>query len=175
MEKKGDFMEQMQFSAPEPYPKSEVERTDIAFAKKLLFAFASDKSEMTATANYRYRSIVLQSKNPNLSRIMEELSKVEQTHLEILANLVFLLGYDPKIRTVKNGTPTYWNADCLDYKKDVKSILENSIKEEQNAYKTYVFLSRQTKDQKVSRILYRLSLDEKLHINILKTELEKLR
>lgn len=167
-------MEQMQFSAPEPYPKLEVERPNVLFAKKLLFAFASDRSEMTATTNYYYRSIVLRCKNPDLSWMMEKLSRVEQKHLEILANLVFLLGYDPKIRTMKNGTPMYWGAECLDYKKDIKSILTSAIKEEENAYKTYIFLSRQTKDQKVSRILYRLSLDEKLHIKILKSELEKL-
>ena len=167
-------MEQIRFSAPYPYPKLEVEKPDIPFAKKLLFAFASDKSEMTATTNYYYRSVVLQTNNPTLSQTMKSLAKVEQKHLEILANLVFLLGYDPKIRTVKNSVPTFWNADCLDYKKDVKSILNSAIKEEQNAYKTYILLSRQTKDRKVSRILYRLSLDEKLHIKILKTELEKL-
>ncbi len=167
-------MEQIRFSAPDPYPKLEVERPDVPFAKKLLFAFASDKSEMTATTNYYYRSIVLQVKNPTLSQMMESLAKVEQKHFETLANLVFLLGYDPKIRTMKNNVPTFWNADCLDYKKDVESILNSAIKEEQNAYRTYIFLSRQTKDQKVSRILCRLSLDEKLHIKILKTELEKL-
>ena len=167
-------MEQIQFSAPDPYPKLEVERPDIPFAKKLLFAFASDKSEMTATTNYYYRWIVLQNKNPALSQMMKSLAQVEQKHFETLANLVFLLGYDPKIRTMKNGTPSYWDAECLDYKKDTKSILTSAIKEEENAYKTYIFLSRQTKDQKLSRILYRLSLDEKLHIKILKTELEKL-
>ncbi len=167
-------MEQIRFSAPDPYPKLEVARPDVPFAKKLLFAFASDKSEMTATTNYYYRSIVLQNKNPTLSQMMKSLAEVEQKHLEILANLVFLLGYDPKIRTVKNNVPTFWNADCLDYKKDVESILNSAIKEEKNAYKAYIFLSRQTKDQKVNRILYRLSLDEKIHIKILKTELEKL-
>lgn len=166
-------MEQIRFSAPYLYPKLEVEKPDIPFAKKLLFAFASDKSEMTATTNYYYRSIVLQNKNKPLSQMVRELAKVEQKHLEILANLVFLLGYDPKIRTIKNGIPTFWNADCLDYKKDIKSVLESSIKEEQNAYKTYIFLSRQTKDPNVSRILYRLSLDEKVHIQLLKKELEK--
>ena len=166
-------MEQIRFSAPEPYPKIEVTRPDTAFAKKLLFAFASERSEMTATANYYYRSVVLQNKNKALSQMMRSLAEVEQKHLEILANLVFLLGYDPKIRTAKNNTPTFWNAECLDYKKDAQSILENSIKEEQNAYKTYIFLSRQAKDPRMSRILYRLSLDEKLHVQLLKKELEK--
>ena len=167
-------MEQIRYAAPDPYPKLEVERPDIPFAKKLLFAFASEKSEMTATTNYYYRSIVLQIKNPAISQMMKSLAEVEQRHLEILANLVFLLGYDPKIRTVKNNALTFWKADCLDYKKDVKSILGSAIKEEQNAYKTYILLSRQACDLKVSRILYRLSLDEKLHIKILKNELEKI-
>lgn len=166
-------MEQIRFSAPYPYPELEVEKPDVPFAKKLLFAFASDKSEMTATTNYYYRSIVLQNKNLSLSQMMKSLAEVERKHLEILANLIFLLGYDPKIRTIESGIPTFWNAECLDYKKDVKAILENSIKEEKNAYKAYVLLSRQTEDKKVSRMLYRLSLDEKLHIRILEAELKK--
>lgn len=167
-------MERIQFFAPDPYPKIEVERPDIPFAKKLLVAFASNKSEMTAITNYCYRSIVLQNKNPTVSQMMKSLATVEKKHLEILANLIFLLGYDPKIRTTKNNVPIFWKADCLDYKKDVKSILNSAIREEQNAYKTYIFLSRQTKDINVSRILYRLSLDEKLHMKILKAELWKI-
>lgn len=168
-------MEQIRFSAPEPYPKVEVTRTDIDFAKELLFAYASGDSEMSATTSYCYRSVVLERNYPELSKIMSGIAKVEMLHLSTLARLIFLLGYDPKYRILQNTSPSFWNGEYISYKKDPESILKAAIQEEKGAYKGYLKLAEQTCDKAVGRILYRLALDEKLHVQILENELCKLK
>ncbi len=168
-------MEQIRFSAPEPYPKIEVEKPDIAFAKKLLFAYVSKDSEMSATTSYCYRAVVLERCHPELSRIMSGIAKVEMHHLSILARLIFLLGYDPKYRVLKNTEPSFWNGDYVGYKKHPESILKASIEEEKGAYKGYLELAEEACDNNVKKILLRLSLDEKLHMQILENELLKLK
>lgn len=168
-------MEQIQFFAPEPYPKIEVAKPDVAFAKKLLFAYASKDSEMSATTSYCYRATVLERRHPELSRIMSGIARVEMHHLSILARLIFLLGYDPKYRVLQDATPSFWNGDYAGYKKDPESILKASIEEEKGAYKGYLELAQQACDKNVQKILLRLSIDEKLHLQILENELLKLK
>ena len=168
-------MEQIRFSAPEPYPKIEVTKPDIAFAKKLLLAYASKDSEMSATTSYCYRAIVLERCYPELSKIMSGIAKVEMLHLSTLARLIFLLGYDPKYRVLQDTAPSFWNGDYIGYKKDPESILKASIEEEKGAYKGYLELAEQACDKNVQKILLRLSLDEKLHIEILENELCRLK
>ena len=175
MKKKGDFMEQIRFSSPEPYPKVEVTKPDVAFAKKLLLAYASKDSEMSATTSYCYRAIVLENRNPELSRIISGIARVEMLHLNTLARLIFLLGYDPKYRYLQSDTPSFWNGDYVGYKKDPESILKASIEEEKGAYEGYLELAEKTCDKKVQKILLRLSLDEKLHVKILENELCRLK
>lgn len=175
MNKKGDFMEQMRFSAPEEYPKIEVVKPNLPFAKKLLSAYSARDSEMSATTSYCYRAVVLEPRYPALSRIMSGIARVEMLHLTTLAKLIYLLGYDPKYRILQNTEPSFWNGDYVSYKKDPESILKTAIQEEKGAHKGYLELSEQACDKNVAKILYRLSLDEKLHVQILEAELCKLK
>lgn len=161
------------FSANLEYPEIKVASLDIVFAKKLLVPYASKESEMTATAEYGYRAVILAKTDPPLSKVMSGIGRVEMTHLNILAKLIYALGYDPKYRVVENTIPVFWNAENVNYKKDAESVLKAAISDEENACKYYLSLSRQTKDPNVSRILTRLAADEKLHAQILGEELKK--
>ena len=161
------------FSANIEYPEIKVTHPDIIFAKKLLIPYASKDSEMTAVSEYGYKAVIFSKTDPPLSKIMSGIGRVEMIHLNILARLIYALGYDPKYRIVQNNLPIFWNADLLNYKKDAVSVLQAAIADEQTAFKNYLVLSRQTKDSSVSRILTRLAADEKLHVQILTEELKK--
>ena len=161
------------FSADLHYPEIAVSSPNISFAKKLLIPFASKDSELTAVLDYSYHATIFSKTDPPLSKIMSGIGRVEMTHLNILSKLIYLLGYDPKYRIVQNNLPAFWNAESVNYKKDAISILQTTIKDEEYAYKYYLFLAQQTKDLKVKQILLRLSADEKLHTQILTEELKK--
>lgn len=161
------------FSANLEYPEIRVISPDISFAKKLLIPYASKESEMTAVSEYGYRAVIFAKTDPPLSKIMAGIGRVEMTHLDILAKLIYALGYDPKYRIVQNNLPIFWSADSVNYKKDAISVLQATITDEENASKQYLLLSRQTKDPNVSRILTRLAADERLHAQILGEELKK--
>ena len=55
----------------------------------------------------------------------------------------------------------------INYHTGIRQILLNDISSEQFAYKAYTLQSASVPDPKVSAILARLSLDEKLHAEIL--------
>ena len=160
------------FSASLEYPEIKVTAPDVAFAKRLLVCYASANSELSSVSQYCYNAVIFSKTDPPLSMIMSEIGRVEMTHLNILANLIFQLGYDPKYRIVKNNIPIFWNTQTLDCKKDAVSVLKKAIQSEKTSFKSYIFLARQTKDHFVSRILLRLAVDEKLHTQILSEQLK---
>lgn len=166
-------MNSIKFTADLPYPEIRVERVDVGCAKKLLDAYTSAASEMTAVTGYCYRSVIYDKSEPELSRIMMGIAKVEMMHLNILAKLIWLLGYDPKYRTVENGEAHFWSGEYVNYKKNVADVLKAAIEEEVAAERGYLELSRQIPDLCVRDILVRIAADERVHSCILKTELEK--
>lgn len=166
-------MSELRFNVDLPYPKIRVERPDINCAKKLLSAYASKDSELTAITSYCYRSVIYDKTDPELSKIMAGIARIEMMHLNMLARLIYLLGYDPKYRTVENGRTNFWSGKNVSYKKNDIAVLKTAIAEEKGAYDGYIKLCAETTDPCVKEILTRLAADEKLHVQILTSELDK--
>ena len=155
------------YSNPEPHPKISVTRPNRELAILLTQDLAAAKSEMTTIHQYVYQSWMIQEKYPEISEGLSKIAAVEMHHFDILGKLIQMLGGNPKCQSINRGRFTVWNGNMINYHTGIRQILLNDISSEQFAYKAYTLQSASVPDPKVSAILARLSLDEKLHAEIL--------
>lgn len=158
---------------PAPYPEITVEKPDRAIALLLTQDLAAEKSEMSSVNQYAYQQWVLKAKYPDLANTIAKIGVVETRHFHIIGQLIYLLGEDPKYQAIQQNRYIVWKGSMINYSKEVKVILQNNVLIEQGAYEAYASQAKTVQDHKVSAILTRLSLDEKLHMEIFKEYLAK--
>lgn len=157
---------QIRVTAGKPYPPIEVENPDRRYVAPLLQDLAAKQSEMSAIYTYLYDSLVLKAKYPDLSEITLRIAEVEMRHLQILGELITLLGGDPRCMTMDHGRYFPWNGSMISYQRNVKIMLMQNIKAEQEAANIYTAQSLRIKDAKISAVLARLAEDELVHHQI---------
>ena len=89
-------------------------------------------------------------------------------HLEMLGKTIKLLGNDPVYKTCEasRGDCMMWSASNIDYSTDLKDMLKTDIKAEETAIKTYEHHKRLINDKYIKRMLDRIIMDEKRHLEI---------
>lgn len=160
---------------PAPYPPCMVEHQNSNYARQIMQAFASDKSETTAVHQYLYQSWILMHTAPDLSDLIQRISKVEMHHMQLLGQLIFLLGGNPRCCAFQQNNYIPWNGNMLNYSHSQREILKANIASEEYAHNTYVSLSKQIHDAHIAPLMLRLSLDEKLHVQLFQQCLEHLK
>ena len=154
----GEFME---YRSALPYPKVQVERKNIEYAKMLTNAYVGNVSEDTAIHLYMYEHIVLDNE---YGKIMEQISMVEMYHFELLAKAIKLLGLDPKYKTY--NPDKYFSSEYVKYGKNLNDMLEINIISEEIAIDNYEKLANIIDDKYIKELLNRIILDEKIHLEI---------
>lgn len=147
-----------------PYPPIEVTCVNTSYAQLLMEDYAGANSEMTAVTKYVYQEFI--SKNEAIVEALERISYQEMHHLHILGTLIEKLGGDPQYfvsSCISNG---FWTGQYVSYEKNPRCFLKKNIAAEQDAIRSYHRKIGLMKDQKVSRILERIILDEQCHINV---------
>lgn len=153
----------MEYCSNNPYPKIQVEKSNIEFAKILLFSYIGNVSEETAIHQYLYQSFILDGK---LSKILEQISIVEMHHLKILAKLIKLLGLDPEYRVYSLGAEKYWDASYVPYPKTVVEMLKQNIQSETEAIQNYDKILELIDDIYIQKNIQRIIEDEQVHLTI---------
>jgi len=78
----------MKYRVELPYPSvAEIQRNP-EIAKLIMHAYAGEVSEDTAIHQYLFQSVILQEKNPEVSKILEQISEVEMRHFRLLAEMI---------------------------------------------------------------------------------------
>lgn len=152
-----------------PYPNVEVDQPNRDYLRLISEDYAGVISEMTSVNQYDYQKLVLD--NPNyreMSEAIEAVGKVEKLHLDLLGELVILLGGDSRYWSMKKSTPQYWSPQYVNYTKSPRDILLENIKGEELAIKQYQAHMAKIKDPQVVAVLKRIVLDEQLHLEIFK-------
>lgn len=151
-----------------PYPEVKVEEKNPYYADLLSEDYAGKVSETTAALLYSYQHFITFDNNVEFSKIIEEISIVEMTHLEMLGKTIKLLGSEPIYKTCEasRGDCVMWNASNIDYSSKLREMLEIDIKAETNAIKTYESHRKIIKDKYIKNMLDRIILDEKRHLEI---------
>ena len=159
-----------------PYPPIKVERPSLKYAHILSFDFAASNGELTAITQYLYQNWILRPKYQDIAEITKDVAKVEMHHLQILGNLIVLLGGKPTYGVIKKSNQKeyiyFWSGDMLLYTTILREAMINNIKMERQAINTYQAHMKIIKDRHVNAILERIIADELIHLNIFKNILK---
>lgn len=156
----------MKYTLDIPYPSIDHLDIHVEYGQMILSNLGGLHSKMNATTLYFYNHIILEKKWPELSFAMEKICIVEMLHLKIFAQMCYLLGTDPRLWDCHNDFLEYWSPGYNVYPRQIQSMLENVIIQEQNTILHYQCQIDSIKDPIIQNMLERIILDEKLHIQI---------
>ncbi len=149
-----------------PYPEIRVERKNPNYARMLSLAYAGPDSELTAILAYLYGNKVCAGKAPSaLSDMLRCIAMVEMRHLDMLGELITLLGGDPRFSSGPRGRVGI-NTAMLNYQTDTAMVLRNAIASEEGAVRLYNELIRAIDDRYIREVLKRIIKDEEHHIKL---------
>lgn len=158
---------QMPVAAAGPYPPVKVVGPNKRYARWLSSDLASAHSELTAVCQYQYQNWILSKHFPEFSDCLLRIARVEMHHMQILGQLIVLLGGTPYFGHRKRQSQmVYWNGKMVSYQRQIQLILKENIAAEQDAYDTYLAQARQSGDPYLSAMLQRLAEDEMIHLAI---------
>lgn len=153
-----------------PYPKIQVLGPNQYYANILKEDYVGMVSEMTAINQYLYHYFDIKSYDKDVAEAIEKISIVEMRHLEILAQLITLLG-DKPIYYTQN---CFWQASYVYYGNNWYDQLQNDLKSEYDAIQNYQYHICLIDDPYIKEILQRIIADEEVHIKIFKELINKL-
>ena len=163
---------------PLPYPEVRVSAPNSNYARLLSVAYAGDGGELAAILQYTYGHIMTENEEPaQLSAVLSCVSMTEMRHLEILGELIYKLGGDPKFcdmqrrgcfdaRRWRISGDGCFDASKVNYQTSPEKILRAAIAGEKAAIAMYRDLIRRIDDGCIREILRRIILDEEHHIKI---------
>ncbi len=157
--------------APDAYPEIKVERRNLEYALILHDDFAGKVSETTAIMQYLYHYWDMEDTLEETAELLEEISKVEMHHMDMLAQLISALGGTP---IYYNSERRMWGAEYIEYFTNMpcKQIIAD-IEGEKGAIENYQYHITLINDRYIKNILERIILDEDLHIRLLREEFRK--
>lgn len=159
------------YACEAPYPPIQVGEKNQNYAQTVSIHLASAHSELSAILQYCYQNWILLAPYPNIASDLAGISKVEMHHLSILGRTITLLGGDPRFIAPSQNHLQPWNSNFLSYEKQIKSILLLDIQSEHDTIHAYMSLAEKLKDPYLAAIFKRLSLDEEVHLNLLRQHL----
>lgn len=159
---------------PAPYPEVRVSGPNPKYAQLLLEDYAGMVSELTAVTQYTYHHFVLEEANKEVADLLSCTALVEMHHLEILAETIFMLGVDPRYRTIeRNNTERYWEGTFVFYGTALCDRLTADVAGEWAAISNYRKHQRMIDDPYIKRTLERIILDELHHVGLFNQAIHK--
>lgn len=155
------------------YPRIEVTEKNLKYANLLLNDFAGPFSEMTAINQYFYQHLIVDKEHKDIAEALECISMVEMHHLEMLGEIIVLLGGNPLPRIENGRNSRYWIGCDISPTQNIKKFLIENIKAEEGAIKAYKRRIAQIKDPKIVTILERIIMDEEHHLGIFQKFLDE--
>ncbi|MGL5244074.1 MAG: ferritin-like domain-containing protein [Sarcina sp.] len=147
-----------------PYPTPQVTCKNCCYANKLLESYAGKVSAHTSIDLYVYQSIITQATWPEFSTLIRGIAIVKMKHLRLLGEVIKLLGGKPDFKTMKNCNPMAWTANYVNPNTNIKDILKIDIQNETDNIKHYTNHIQCIKDPLVVKLLERIVLDDKQHL-----------
>ncbi len=158
-----------------PYPEVRTSSRNPDYAYAMLSNVGSSNSEMSAVGLYFYNSVILNPEYEDFAHCFDRIGIVEMRHLDMFADLAFQMGLDPRLWSIRNKKMTYWTPSYVNYSREIKAVINNSIMGENAAIQKYKMQADIIRDANIVAILERIILDEERHIEIFNSMLEQLR
>lgn len=157
----------------EPYPPIVVEKENPRYVNLLLQNYSGMVSEFTAVDQYVYHKFRLFKECPEVSKVIGGIAMVEMHHLEILGELIILLGGDPRYWIIRKDKKYYWDGKFVDYGNSLKEYLDYDIQAEITAIRDYKKTKSEIRDENIVKIIDRIILDEEYHLQLFRSLYEK--
>ena len=161
-------------AARTPYPKVQVAGPNLYYANLLSKDLGGAKSEMTSACQYVYQGWFLERQYSNISATMDRIAVVEMHHLNLLGQMILLLGGDPQYRAITNRRGTYWDGRMVSPDKDPEKMILSSMELERAAIEIYSQQLVLIKDPYIQQMLLRILEDEKIHMKLFEGFLDHL-
>ena len=155
------------YKSPLPYPPIDVSCENSLYADIIQQNFAGAVSEFSAVSQYVNHELRLNYEYEEISKALHCISIVEMHHLEILGLLIIKLGGNPGYWSIKKRKRIYWSPNFVNYGEIAEEMIEFDIRDEYAAIRQYSDSIKIIKDTKITDIIKRIIIDEKIHIEIL--------
>lgn len=156
-----------------PYPQIKVMDKNAKYLDLILQNYASSVSEFSAVSQYLYDELSILYEYKDVAKTLKGISCVEMHHLQILGQLIVLLGGKPGFY-IDNKKKNYWSGKFINYDtSSITEIIALNIQGEKAAIQQYKKTIDQIQDKYIVDIINRIILDEELHIQILIDEYTK--
>ena len=166
-------MDEFKYNSEESYPQIRVCRgcNNSKDLRLLQRVYAGANGEITAIMQYIHNSLTFNDSHKEISEILEKIAIVEMKHLYMLGEAIIALGGKAKYINIENNT--YWNTGIINYGNNLCKQLMKNLRSETDAYKTYLKYSDLATNTSLRMLFARIALDERLHIDIFKSLIEK--
>lgn len=162
-------MDLKRFMADGEYPITEG-RCDIYDALCMMGDYAGRAGETTAVMQYMYQRYITAGVDDEISESLSGIAMVEMTHHELLGKAIVACGGTPYLGTTRE----FWTGRCVNYTKDLKTLLADDILAEKTAIEGYRKTIVCLQNDSLKRLISRIIEDEQVHIKILENLLEGL-
>lgn len=155
-----------------PYPSVETLQKDVRSGQIISFAYATLRGELTATLQYTYHHFYMGETDKDDAETLMRIAIAEMKHIDILGEAMLRLGVSPKYVQCPN-TQTFYNTSTVSQSTTPVKMLMDDVQGEMNAIADYQKMLFILKNEQVAAIIQRIILDEQLHLETLKTMLQK--
>ena len=156
-----------------PYPTLDNLTEDVKSGQILSFAYATQKGELTATLQYLYHEVFMETFSQQDADTLMAIALAEMKHLHILAEAMRRLGVAPRYVQYPN-TRIFYDTSCVSQSVTPQKMIMDDIQGELNAIAEYNKMLFVLKNEDVEAIVSRIILDEQLHLDALKQMLTRL-
>ncbi|MCD7808591.1 MAG: hypothetical protein LUH02_04555, partial [Erysipelotrichaceae bacterium] len=115
--------------------------------------------------------ILTKEEHPDLSQIFRNIKQEEMKHMELLADLCYQLGIDPRLWEIQNDLLQYWSPGYNIYPRTLHKMIENMINNETKLIDIMQSQISMFDEPIIIDIFHQIITEDKKHVDILKTRL----
>lgn len=151
-----------------PFPSTDKITPDALSLRIISPEYASPSGELTAILQYIYHSFFFKKEGyGEIAETLEAIAIAEMFHFKLLGETVLALGAAP-VYTQYPPTPfNFYSTKYVAYSCKLKDMLEDDIRAERHAIRSYENMLCKLKNSQVYAIIERLVGDERLHLKTL--------
>ena len=156
-----------------PYPSVDGVMGDKRTIALIRQAYVGRHGELKSVLQYFYHYIYFAKQgHTDIAKTILGIAQCEMQHLEILGQLLISLGEDPIFSPVSPWETTCDFLSGISYSKTLQKMIFDDISFEMVCLSDYERICKQIKEERIQAVIKRISLDEQLHIKVLKDILE---
>lgn len=163
-------------SVSKEFPTTEGLSRDCYSAKIISSAYASSQSELNSILQYLYHSFIFKGGGrKQIAEDIEGIAVAEMFHLKLLGETLLALGTQPVFAQNPPAMFNFYSAKFVSYSCNFICMIEDDIRAEQHAVRSYTKMLAMLKNEGVKVIVERILQDEKLHLEKFQSILRELK